>query len=138
VNLYKPPKGATAALRQVTAEEKANILGTLEDKWTQRAVEIQQRLGEAVERGDHNEAQRWTWCAGVATDKIRDLKGRPPETIVHLHAHRHDLGPLFDRLASVRGVAHPQLAPTNSVTRVVDVAGAGSSDAAPTSPGARR
>ena len=87
-------------LHPVAPERILNVLPELEREWSARALELQQRAQEAADRGDHFAAQRWTWCAGVATDKTLLLKGRPTEITGHLHAHRHDLGDVMDKLAS--------------------------------------
>lgn len=82
-------------------------LPEVETVWRDRLFQFHQRSREALERGDHNAAQRWTWCAGVATDKLTNLKDRPTAGVVtHLHLHRHELSPALDRLASImRGPA---------------------------------
>ena len=100
------PKGGLTAL---SVADKASVMPALEDRWTQNAFYCQQRLSEALERNDHNAGKAWAWAGGVSTDKVIKLKEGPTAPIVHLHAHRHELGPLFDRLAAMRPVARAQI-----------------------------
>ena len=89
----------------------------VETVWRDRLFQFHQRSKEATEQGDHNAAQRWTWCAGVATTKLVELKDRPTNGVVtHLHLHRHELGAALDRIASVMRVPLPQVP---SVERVI-------------------
>ena len=83
-------------------------LPEVENVWRDRLFQFHQRSKEALERGDHNAAQRWTWCAGVATDKLTGLKDRPTNGVVtHLHLHRHEIGPALDRLAAIMRAPQP-------------------------------
>ena len=85
-------------------------LPEIENVWRDRFFHFQQRAHEATEQGDHNAAQRWTWCSGVSNDKLVALKDRPTNGVVtHLHLHRHELGPALDRLASVMRSPLPQV-----------------------------
>jgi len=123
-----PPftKPALPALKPPTQAQIATVTDGLEYKWSHNALAIQDRLTQAVELGDAAQAQRWAIAAGISTDKVLVLKGRPTEIIANLHAHRHDMAPLMDKLSaaikftSARGfapepVAHAQRA---LVTRV--------------------
>ena len=45
-------------------------------------------------------------AGAVSTEKTFLAAGQPTEIVANLHAHRHDLGPLMDRLqATLRGAA---------------------------------
>ena len=97
------------SLTKPTLAQLAQILPELEKGWSHNAYLCQQRLEEAAQRNDHNAAKGWAWAGGVATDKIIAIKDGPAPPVVHLHAHRYELGPIFDRLASLRPVAHAQI-----------------------------
>ena len=103
-------------LQPVSGETVANILPVLEERWSKAAIQCHQRALEAAETGNYNAANRWIWCAGVATDKVNALKGRPAEIIGHVHAHRHELMPLMDKLSTALRGADERVA---SVGRLV-------------------
>jgi hypothetical protein len=98
------PVSQAKSLTFIDPEAKANVLGHLEDKWSTNALSIQQRLSESVERDDASAAQKWAIAAGISTEKVLLMKGRPTEIIANLHAHRHELSPLMDKLASAARV----------------------------------
>ncbi len=60
---------------------------------------VQDRYTQAIERDDHNAASKWALAGAISTDKILVLKGRPTEIVGHMHAHRHDLGAVMDKLS---------------------------------------
>ena len=91
----------TQPLRKATQADTAVVLDGLESRWSMNALDIQQRLSQAIDEGDAANAQRWAVAGGISTEKVLLLKGRPTEIVASLHAHRHEIGPLFDRLAQM-------------------------------------
>lgn len=89
------------ALRPPTQAQIATVTDGLEYKWSHNALAIQDRLTQAVELGQAADAQKWAIAGGISTEKVLLLKGRPTEITGHFHAHRHELGPLMDRLAQL-------------------------------------
>ena len=88
------------ALRPPTQSQIATVTDGLEYKWSHNALAIQDRLTQAVELGHASDAQKWAIAGGISTEKVLLLKGRPTEITGHMHAHRHEIGPLMDRLVS--------------------------------------
>ena len=107
-------------LAYVSPEARQNVLGALEDKWSTNALGIQQRLDEAIARDDASASQKWAIAAGISTEKVLLMKGRPTEIIANLHAHRHELSPLMDKLASAARVldVHTRKGYARPVTRL--------------------
>ena len=93
------PKLELATLKPPTQAQIATVTDGLEYKWSHNALAIQDRLTQAVELGQAADAQKWAIAGGISTEKVLLLKGRPTEITGHVHAHRHDIGPLMDRLA---------------------------------------
>ena len=87
------------ALRPPTQAQITAVTDGLEYKWSHNALAIQDRLTQAIELGNASDAQRWAVAGGISTEKVLLLKGRPMEITGHLHAHRHDLGAVMDKLA---------------------------------------
>lgn len=115
------------ALRPPTPAQIATVTEGLEHKWSHNALAIQDRLTQAVEAGDASAAQKWAISGGISTEKVLLMKGRPTEITGHLHAHRHDVSRVLDKLASAlrpgmttsaRSV--PSVADMNRVTNVSD------------------
>ena len=79
---------------QITA-----VTDVLEHQWASNALMVQTRYTQAIERDDHNAASKWALAGAISTDKILVLKGRPTDIIGHVHAHRHDLSAVMDKLA---------------------------------------
>ena len=88
---------------QITA-----VTDVLEHQWASNALMVQTRYTQAIERDDHNAASKWALAGAISTDKILVLKGRPTDIIGHVHAHRHDLSTVMDKLATA---LRPALAP---------------------------
>jgi len=89
-----------------TAAQIANVTDVLEHRWASNALMVQDRYTQSIERDDHNAASKWALAGAISTDKILVLKGRPTEIIANLHAHRHDMAPLMDKLASAARSIH--------------------------------
>jgi hypothetical protein len=87
-----------------TSDEVAGVLGGLEHRWSVNALGVQQRFAEAIDRDDAASAQKWAIAAGISTEKVLLMKGRPTEIVANLHAHRHELGAVMDKLASAARV----------------------------------
>lgn len=100
-----------------TPAQIETVTDVLEYRWASNAIMVQDRYTQAIERDDHNAASKWALAGAISTDKILVLKGRPTEITGHLHAHRHDIGPLMNKLASaLRPVARPAF--HSPITRV--------------------
>jgi hypothetical protein len=99
LQLYAPP-----ALPKPTSDEVAGVLGGLEHRWSVNALGVQQRFAEAIDRDDAASAQKWAIAAGISTEKVLLMKGRPTEIVANLHAHRHELSQVMDKLASAARV----------------------------------
>ena len=108
----------TQPLQKATKADTAVVLEGLESRWSMNALDIQQRLSQAIDDGDAANAQRWAVAGGISTEKVLLLKGRPTEIVASLHAHRHELGPLFDRFAALRPVSRTHRAEA----KVIDAA----------------
>ena len=116
------------ALRPPTQSQIATVTDGLEYKWSHNSLAIQDRLTQAVELGNAGDAQKWAIAGGISTEKVLLLKGRPTEITGHLHAHRHELGPLMDRLAiALRPVA--RLDSSQESNRVIITQSAQANDA---------
>jgi len=83
----------------VAPEALSNVLGELEHKWSHNALTAQERLTQAIDRDDALNAERWAKTAGISTEKTLLMKGRPTEIVANLHAHRHEIGDVMDKLA---------------------------------------
>ena len=96
----KPPSGpAPARLPAPTTAQIGAVTDVLEHRWSSNALLIQDRLTQAIERDDHNAASKWALGGAISTDKILVLQGRPTAIVGHLHAHRHELSQVMDKLA---------------------------------------
>ena len=89
-----------AKLPAPTTAQIANVTDVLEHRWSSNAIMVQDRYTQAIERDDHNAASKWALAGAISTDKILVLKGRPTDIVGHVHAHRHDLSQVMDKLAS--------------------------------------
>ena len=97
---FVPPTPA-----QITA-----VTDVLEHRWSENTLSAQTRLTQAIEANDHNAASKWALTSAIGTDKVLLLKGRPTEITGHIHAHRHDLSLVMDKLAhALRPVPYPSL-----------------------------
>ena len=73
--------------------------------WQQQAfaaldeMELRQREGTLTPR----DAKDLAIKGGICTEKALLAAGQPTEVIGHVHAYRHELGPLIQRLAKVLG-----------------------------------
>ncbi len=141
---YEPRHPHTPArLPAPTPAQITGVTDVLEHRWASNALMVQDRYTQAIERDDHNAASKWALAGAISTDKILVLKGRPTDIVGHVHAHRHDLGDVMDKLARAvrtRGlgpvmepVAHPvaHLDPHPTII----VASPSADDASLTSPG---
>ena len=97
----KPPSGLASAARlpAPTTAQIGAVTDVLEHRWSSNALLIQDRLTQAIERDDHNAASKWALGGAISTDKILVLQGRPTAIVGHLHAHRHELSQVMDKLA---------------------------------------
>ncbi len=82
-----------------TAEKVANVIPELTDKWSRTTLMALHRLEEAIAGDDGLGAKYWATAAGIGTDKIMPLKGMPTQIVSNLHAHRHEIGDVMDKLA---------------------------------------
>jgi hypothetical protein len=80
------------------------VLPELEQRWSVNALGVQTRLHEAIERDDAPAAQKWAIAGGISTEKVLLMKGRPTEIVANLHAHRHDMSDVMDKLAGAARV----------------------------------
>ena len=94
------PAEPTQRLPAPTPAQIASVTDVLEHRWSSNALMMQDRLTQAIERDDHNAASKWSLGGAIATDKILVLQGRPTAYVGHVHAHRHELGPVFEKIAS--------------------------------------
>ena len=83
-----------------TPAQIASVTDVLEHRWSSNALMMQDRLTQAIERDDHNAVAKWSLGGAIATDKILVLQGRPTAYVGHVHAHRHELGPIMEKIAS--------------------------------------
>ncbi len=94
--------------------------------WQQQAfaaldeMELRQREGTLTPR----DAKDLAIKGGICTEKALLAAGQPTEVIGHVHAYRHELGPLIQRLANALGAPGPQalghvLAPVASLGQSV-------------------
>ena len=73
--------------------------------WQQQAfaaldeMELRQREGTLTPRDGKDLAIK----GGICTEKALLAAGQPTEVIGHVHAHRHELGALMDRLVTALG-----------------------------------
>ena len=86
-------------LAYASPETVSAVLPNLEEQWSRNALGLQQRLRESIEANDALNAVRWATAGGISTDKTLLLKGRPTEIVANLHAHRHELVDVMDKLA---------------------------------------
>ena len=91
-------------LKPPTPAQIGAVTDVLEHRWSYNALAIQDRLTEAVDLGLASDAQKWAIAGGISTEKVLLLKGRPTEITGHIHAHRHELAPLMDKLARSIGM----------------------------------
>ena len=111
------PKPSLPAIKPPTPAQIATVTDVLEHKWSSNALSIQDRLTQAIDAGDASSAQRWAISGGISTEKVLLLKGRPTEIIANLHAHRHELGPLMEKLAIAARSLHASQARVISVEK---------------------
>lgn len=104
-------KPTPPALRPPTQAQIATVTDGLEYKWSHNALAIQDRLTQAVEYGDASAAQKWAIAGGISTEKVLLMKGRPTELVGHIHAHRHDLGDVMEKLSRALRPATISVAP---------------------------
>ena len=114
VKRYMSQEFTPAKLTPPTVAQIESVTDVLEHRWSSNALMVQDRYTQSIERDDHNAAAKWALAGAISTDKILVLKGRPTEIVGHVHAHRHDIGSLMDRLARVVRVA-----PVEPVTDVL-------------------
>ncbi len=114
-----PSSAELATLRPPTPAQIATVTDGLEYKWSSNALAIQDRLTQAVECGHAADAQKWAIAGGISTEKVLLLKGRPTELIAHVHAHRHELGSVIEKMARALRPAHV----TTSVTSMTQLSG---------------
>lgn len=93
------PVPVVKPLAHVSPETLTGVLGHLDERWSRNALGVQQRFSEAVERDDASAAQKWAIAAGISTEKVLLMKGRPTEIVANLHAHRHEISDVMDKLA---------------------------------------
>ena len=105
-----------AKLPPPTTAQIANVTDVLEHRWSSNAIMVQDRYTQAIERDDHNAASKWALAGAISTDKILVLKGRPTDIVGHVHAHRHDLGDVMEKLASA-------LRPSRTIHAKLDTVG---------------
>lgn len=91
-------------LAHVSSEAIQQVLPALDERWSRNALGVQQRFSEAIERDDASAAQKWAIAAGISTEKVLLMRGRPTEIVANLHAHRHELGDVMDKLATAARV----------------------------------
>ena len=101
---FIPAVSPTTHLKPPTPAQIGAVTDVLEHRWSHNALAIQDRLTEAVDLGLASDAQKWAIAGGISTEKVLLLKGRPTEITGHIHAHRHELGPLMDKLARSIGM----------------------------------
>ena len=99
-------------LKPPTPAQIGAVTDVLEHRWSYNALAIQDRLTEAVELGHAADAQKWAISGGISTEKVLLLKGRPTEITGHIHAHRHELAPLMDKLARSIGMGTTKIVGT--------------------------
>lgn len=97
----QPVKASTVYISP--AQTKA-VLSGLDEKWSRNALAIQERLQQAIDRNDHNASRQWAIAGGVATEKTLLVKGYPTEIVANLHAHRHDLSDVMEKMAKAARV----------------------------------
>ena len=100
-HMGQPQEFTPAKLAPPTVAQIEAVTDVLEHRWSSNALMVQDRLTHAIERDDHNAAAKWALAGGISTDKVLVLKGRPTDIVGHVHAVRHEIGPLMDRLARV-------------------------------------
>jgi hypothetical protein len=89
-----------AKLPAPTPAQIAAVTDVLEHQWSSNALLMQERLTQAIERDDHNAASKWAVATAISTDKILVLKGRPTDIVGHVHAHRHELAEVMDKMST--------------------------------------
>lgn len=95
----KKGKDGVSFLPAPTAEKVANVIPELTDKWSRTTLMALERLEQAIADGDGLGSKYWATAAGIGTDKIMPLKGMPTQIVSNLHAHRHEIGDVMDKLA---------------------------------------
>lgn len=99
---HEPVKAASAVY--VSPAQVKAVLPELDEKWSRNALAIQERLTQAIDRDDAAAAQKWSISAGIASEKTLLMKGRPTEIVANLHAHRHDLSDVMEKMAKAARV----------------------------------
>jgi len=97
----EPVKASTVYISP--AQQKA-VLSGLEEKWAHNALAVQERLTQAIDRDDDRAVKNWSVAAGISTEKVLLMKGRPTEIVANVHAHRHELSDVMDKLAKAARV----------------------------------
>ena len=105
----KPPK-VPIVLSLATPRDKRGLRIIDRDElvalWQQSAlgvldeIELRRREGTLTPR----DWKDLTIAGGVSTEKALLAAGQPTEIVANLHAHRHDLGPIADKLNSAARV----------------------------------
>lgn len=93
--------GSEIAQLTRAARSDAVVKDLLLTAWSANAELLQTRLHEAATDSEHNAAKSWAIAAGIATEKTLLLAGQPTQLVGHLHAHRHDLSDIIDKLALI-------------------------------------
>lgn len=98
------------------------VTATLEQDWGGNALMAQTRLTEALDVGDMRAAQSAAITAGIATEKVLLMQGRPTVITAQVHEHRHDLARIYAALASAMGTGTAQAALPPAATPGADTA----------------
>lgn len=102
--LRNPSAEVFQALREITQDERKNIVEELDQRWCRHALTNLQRADEATTAGKSFDARNFTWIAGVATDKVFAIREIPTQIVANIHEHRHDMSLVMDKLASAARV----------------------------------
>ena len=114
-------------LKAPTQADIAQVTDILENRWSRSAMLVLDRYEQSIWRNDHNAAYKWALAGAINTDKILVLKGRPTDIVGHLHAHRHEMSDVMDKLAGAlrgpvpRGTLPPQLSESSMTQPIVPV-----------------
>ena len=73
-------------------------------QWQDVAFRMQQKLGAAMDNDRPNDVRTYAIAAGVATDKLLLLAGRPTSIVAGLHEVRHTLPQLPATLSRVANI----------------------------------
>jgi hypothetical protein len=85
--------------------------------WATNAKSLQQCMVESIGERNNQATKNWAIAAGIATEKTLLLDGQPTQLVAHMHAHRHDLGQIIDKLTSVAR----QLGSANAIAAVLPI-----------------